>query len=116
MSENNIENFIKRWSSVSASERSNSQPFLSELCDLLGVERPHKTFEHGYAFEFPVTEHQLDGATSERRIDLYKRSSFVFESKQFHAPQPKLSQVEIAALAAGALVTQKKRSAPDFQS
>jgi hypothetical protein len=112
MSENNIENFINRWSSASASERSNSQPFLSELCDLLGVERPHNTFEHGYAFEFPVTEHQLDGSTSERRIDLYKRSSFVLESKQFQAPQPKLTPVEIAALAAGALVTQKKRSAP----
>src|SRR3954469_18089295 len=39
-----IDSFIARWSAASASERSNSQPFLSELCDLLGVERPHATF------------------------------------------------------------------------
>src|SRR5687768_13586507 len=111
MSENNIENFIKRWSTATASERSNSQLFLSELCDVLGVERPHNTFDNGYAFEFPVIEHQLDGSTSSRRIDLYKRTCFVLESKQFQAPQPKLTQVELAALAASPLAP-KKRSGP----
>jgi hypothetical protein len=29
--------FIARWSTASPSERANSQPFLSELCDLLAV-------------------------------------------------------------------------------
>src|SRR5688500_7228391 len=105
------ESFISRWSAASANERSNSQLFLSELADLLGVERPHNNFDKGYAFEFTVTEHHHDGTTSERRIDLYKRACFVLESKQFQAPKPKLTQVEIAALAAGALAP-KKRSGP----
>ena len=74
------DSFISRWSAASASERSNSQPFLCELADLLNVERPHNNFDHGYAFEFTVTEHHHDGSTSERRIDLYKRACFVLES------------------------------------
>jgi hypothetical protein len=105
------EAFIARWSAATTSERSNSQSFLSELCDLLAVDRPHNTFEHGYAFEFPVVEHQSDGSTSDRRIDLYKRGCFVLESKQFQAPQPKPTQVELSALALGALAP-RKRSAP----
>lgn len=35
------EDFIARWSAASTSERSNSQQFLIELCDLLEVPRPH---------------------------------------------------------------------------
>jgi hypothetical protein len=31
---------IERWSTSSASELANTQTFLSELCDVLGVERP----------------------------------------------------------------------------
>ena len=62
---------------MSTSLKGHSQLFLSELCDLLGVQRPHNTLEHGYAFEFPVAERQLDGSTSSRRLDLYKRGCFV---------------------------------------
>jgi hypothetical protein len=32
--------FISRWSNASPSERANSQLFLSEICDLLGVPHP----------------------------------------------------------------------------
>ena len=71
------DSFIARWSAASASERSNSQSFLSELADLLGVDRPHNHFAQGYAFEYTVTEHHHDGSTSDRRIDLYKRGCFV---------------------------------------
>ena len=49
--------FIARWAAATASERANSQPFLCELCDVLGVARPEPTREGGYAFEFEVTEH-----------------------------------------------------------
>ena len=32
--------FIARWSTPSPSERANSQLFLSELCDLVGIPHP----------------------------------------------------------------------------
>jgi hypothetical protein len=35
-----IENFLARWEPSAASERSNYQIFLTELCDLLDVPRP----------------------------------------------------------------------------
>ena len=35
--------FIARWAAATASERANSQPFLCELCDVLGVARPEPT-------------------------------------------------------------------------
>ena len=35
--------FIARWTAASGAERSNSQAFLSELCDVLGVESPAPT-------------------------------------------------------------------------
>ncbi|MGV3774929.1 MAG: class I SAM-dependent DNA methyltransferase [Verrucomicrobiales bacterium] len=88
--------FVKRWTAASASERSNSQLFLSELCDLLGVSPPEPTFEGGYAFEFPVAQQQRDGSTSQGRIDLYKRGCFVLESKQFHAQQLEATSLELA--------------------
>jgi hypothetical protein len=50
-----LETFIERWSASSASELANTQSFLSELCDVLGVERPHPAVaedEHNlYTFE-----------------------------------------------------------------
>jgi hypothetical protein len=103
--------FISRWSAASANERSNSQSFLSELADLLQVERPHNHFDHGYAFEFTVTEHHHDGTTSARRIDLYKRGCFVLESKQFQTAQPDPTALEQAAAAAAA-IHQRRRTAP----
>ena len=39
--------FIARWGAASASERDNSQPFLCELCDILGVARPEPTRDPG---------------------------------------------------------------------
>ena len=54
MSGDSIQHFITRWAAASASERANSQLFLSELCDVLEVPRPEPVFTGGYAFEFPV--------------------------------------------------------------
>lgn len=36
-----IEQFITRWQKSGAAERANFQSFAVDLCDLLGVERPH---------------------------------------------------------------------------
>jgi hypothetical protein len=91
--------FISRWSKASPSERANSQLFLSELCDLLGVPHPDPSRDFGYGFEYEVTQHHSDGTSGKGRIDLYKRRCFVPESKQFKPP--KASQLELAAREAG---------------
>ena len=85
MSSEGAKAFIARWAAASASERANSQPFLCELCDMLGIARPEPTRETGYAFEYDETEHHPDGSITKGRIDLYKRQCFVPESKQFQA-------------------------------
>ncbi len=103
--------FIARWAAATASERANSQLFLSELCDVLGVTRPEPTRDGGYAFEFEVTEHHADGSTSQGRIDLYRRGCFVLESKQFQAAKAEASQLELAAQEAG-VIAKKKSSQP----
>lgn len=106
-----VQTFISRWSTATHSERANSQLFLSELCDVLGVPHPDATAEHGYAFEFQVTQHQADGSATTGRIDLYKRGCFVLESKQFQATQAAPSQLELAAQDAG-VIGKKKSSQP----
>ncbi|MEO8296956.1 MAG: DNA methyltransferase [Burkholderiales bacterium] len=74
--------FIARWQGVPGSEISNSQNFVGELCDLLGVPRPHTTPEQEYMFERPVTFQHGDGSTSAGRIDCYRRGAFIWESKK----------------------------------
>ena len=103
--------FISRWASATASERANSQLFLSELSDLLGTPRPDPAADSGYAFEHPVTEHHPDGSTSQGRIDLYKRACFVLESKQFQEAKAEATQLQLAAEEAG-VVAKKKSSKP----
>ena len=79
--------FIARWSAAQSAERANYAMFLTELCDVLGVPRPDPTgpdTEHNaYVFERAVPLHQHGGKTTTGHIDLYKRSCFVLESKQY---------------------------------
>jgi hypothetical protein len=74
--------FIAKWRGVTASELSTAQSFVSDLCDLLGVPRPHATPEQDYMFERPITFAHGDGSTSPGRVDCYKRGHFVWESKK----------------------------------
>ena len=78
--------FVSRWTNSSASERANSQLFLSELCTLLGVPQPNPSVQdetlNTYVFEKNVVFNNGDGTTSPGRIDLYKQGCFVLESKQ----------------------------------
>lgn len=69
-------------------ERANYIPFLSELCDVLGLPRPDAATGSGgpYRFERGVTHNEADGSTSTRRIDLYRRGCFVCEAKQGGTP------------------------------
>lgn len=111
MPKREIAQFITYWSDASASERSHSQRFLTELCDLLEVPPPDNKPDAGYYFEYPITEHHADGTTSQGRVDLYKRGSFVLESKQFQEARAEASQLELAAEEAG-VIPRKKSSQP----
>ena len=81
-----MDSFVARWSASEAAERANCQPFLAELCDLIGVAKPEPSkaivAQNAYVFERDVTFQNLDGTTSPGRIDLYKRGCFVLEAKQ----------------------------------
>ena len=81
----NADTFIAKWQGVKASELSTSQSFLLDLCELLGVDKPHPTPELDYLFERPITFAHGDGTTSAGRIDLYRRGHFVLESKKLKA-------------------------------
>lgn len=87
MGQADIEAFIARWGvGEGGQERANYAPFLSELCDVLGVPRPEPavatTDLNDFVFERAVKEPNGDGTFSHRRIDLYKRGCFVLEAKQ----------------------------------
>lgn len=80
------ETFIRRWTGSSGAERANYSLFLTELCDVLGVERPRPSGAdaalNDYVFERAVRFRHDDGSSSPGRIDLYKRGCFVLEAKQ----------------------------------
>lgn len=80
-----VETFIERWRGVAASELATAQSFVLELCDLLGVDKPHATAEQDYMFERPVVFQHGDGNTSAGRIDCYRRGHFVLEAKKVRA-------------------------------
>ena len=77
--------FIQRWSGTTASELATAQSFVMDLCQLLGVDKPHPTPEQSYMFERPVTFAHGDGSTSAGRIDCYRRGHFVLEAKKLKA-------------------------------
>lgn len=84
--DNSPEAFIALWQGVPASELATSQSFIINLCELLGVNRPHATPEQDYMFERPVTFTYADGSSSPGRADCYRRGCFVAESKKLKAP------------------------------
>ncbi|SFH13906.1 class I SAM-dependent DNA methyltransferase [Pontibacter chinhatensis] len=93
-----ITHFITRWKASGASERANYQLFLTELCELLGVEKPQpatdKVHEATYTFERPVVFDDGEGKTSTNFIDLYKKECFVLEAKQ-GADKASISEAEL---------------------
>ncbi|MCG3195523.1 MAG: hypothetical protein DIJKHBIC_04806 [Thermoanaerobaculia bacterium] len=78
--------FIARWNASGAAERANKDLFLSELCDVLGVERPHPVSgnpgEDRYVFEKDALISHAGGKVSTGKIDLYKEGCFLLEAKQ----------------------------------
>jgi hypothetical protein len=64
--------FIARWKDSAASEPANSQLFLGELCDLLGVARPQPAqqdeSQNNYVFEKRVGFNNGDGLCGTRDV------------------------------------------------
>jgi hypothetical protein len=112
MPKRDIEEFISHWKGATAPEQSISQQFLCELCELLDVPVPGNQRNGSYTFEFHVKDTQHDGTTQEGRIDLYKRGSFILESKKFQEKVAEQSQLELAAEKIGAFSKRKKIAAP----
>lgn len=85
-STSSLDHFITRWQASGASERANYQLFLTELCELLGVEKPKpasaNVLEATYTFERPVVFDDGESKPTTNFIDLYKRYCFVLEAKQ----------------------------------
>ena len=78
--------FTQRWHRSAASERANYQRVLVELCHARGLPHPDPATDEpegdGYVFERAVQFRNPDGSTSPGFIDLYRRGSFVLETKQ----------------------------------
>jgi hypothetical protein len=78
--------FIARWKDSGGNELANSQPFLTGLCDMLGLAHPDPARstneDNAYSFERKVYLPRGDGTSEMKRLDLYKRGCFVLESKQ----------------------------------
>ena len=102
-----VAEFIDRWKRSGGAELANSQSFLKELCELLGVPQPDVTTsdeeQNKYVFEKTIQFNNGDGTFSSGRIDLYRTNCFVLESKQG------VERKEAEAAEALATVTQEKR-------
>jgi hypothetical protein len=88
--EDPVATFIKRWERSEGGEHRTYVMFLTELCEVLGVDGP-KPDDEDYGFERRVDLAQWDGTLRRGRIDLYKRGCFVLEAKQgSFKPAPEL--------------------------
>ena len=80
-----ISAFIEHWAKSGGSERANYAMFLSELTEVLGVEKPLPATDTGahdhYRLERPVASAAI-GENTKKFIDLYRRGSFILETKQ----------------------------------
>lgn len=79
--------FIARWNGVNGSEIANFPLFFSDLCDLLGVERPQPAqaddWHNGYVRERYIDARDGESAGNARYIDTYHRGRFICEAKSF---------------------------------
>ncbi len=110
-----VTSFISRWQGVqltAASELSSSQTFILDLCALLQVPTPLPSQEQDYMFERPITFQHGDGSTSPGRIDCYRRSAFVWESKKLRNTPVAGKRFDIALLAARAQAENYARALP----
>ncbi|GGE25329.1 hypothetical protein GCM10011360_12150 [Primorskyibacter flagellatus] len=93
-----IDEFISRWQASGGNEMANFQTFATELCDIIGVDRPKPAQSDGqtndYRFERPITETHT-GRRHHRRMDLYRQGCFVMEAKQGAGPKAEAEQLSL---------------------
>jgi hypothetical protein len=81
-----IDGFIAHWRSTGGSELANTQSFINDLCNVIGVPAPNGSrtddAHNDYVFERRVFQDNGDGSRSFGRIDCYKRDCFILEAKQ----------------------------------
>jgi hypothetical protein len=70
----------EHWARIPPRERGNFQPYMTGLCEALGVERPGGAAS-GYEYELPVKIIDRDGKEATNFIDLFKRDHFLLEAK-----------------------------------
>ena len=109
--------FIAKWREASGSERSNYQLFITDLCDLFGVDKPdparEDTRDNAYVFERRVQFAHGDGGESPGFIDCYKRGAFVLETKKIKlGPAAAAKTFESAMLRARGQGEQYARALP----
>lgn len=81
-----VDELIARWwGKPGGQEHANFHPFISDLCEILGVERPGAS-EKGklgsYEYEASVPGGSFRSVKGTGAIDLYKRGHFIMEAKQ----------------------------------
>ena len=81
------QDFITRWEGKDGSERANYPLFISDLCDLLQVEKPQPAqaddWHNTYVNERYIDARDGESAGNARFIDTYRRSCFICEAKSF---------------------------------
>jgi hypothetical protein len=81
-----VEAFVARWKQApGGNEDANSKPFFTELFELFG-QKPTFNAEGEVSFEKHVL---VPGEPGAKRIDVYKRGTFVIEAKQGSSTQDK---------------------------
>lgn len=80
-----VQKFIENWSGARVGERASFQPFIWQLCEILGVEAPDRDRpgDPDYGFERPVrlSESCKSAGLKPSLMDLYRRRCFVMEAK-----------------------------------
>lgn len=78
--------FHARWLGNEGGERANKDPFLNDLCDLLGVPRPDPVTGDDekdlYVYEKPAVLLHAAGKPTIGKIDLCRHGRFLLEAKQ----------------------------------
>ena len=98
--------FITIWREVSGSERANYQLFITDLCDLLGTDKPdparEDTRDNACVFERRVQFAHGDVGESLGVIDCHKRGAFVLEAKKIKVRLAAVKMLAVAAVLHGA--------------
>lgn len=102
-----VADFITKWSNVQATEKSISQSFLLELCDVLGVERPAGADDYKFEKEVVFVQHGEKRTT--KFIDLYRRGRFVLESKKYAGQRAQTHELGLDFVVAESPPTKKAK-------